>query len=157
MCMCVCVCACVCVCMCVCVHVHVHVPVDVSFFPVLHIPPPQSYIFPPPQLFYYINGHMLNTIMLRREMCHWKYGPQIRSVTCLACLHGDVFYFCCPTPHSYNLSQLEEWCVKRGLAESGVLAEISPVHQTCKLLQMNKTNDVMEITSICPSLNPKQV
>ena len=59
-------------------------------------------------------------------------------------------------PHSYNLSQLEEWCRKRGLAENSVLAEISPVYQTCKLLQMNKT-DVTEITSICSSLNPLQV
>ena len=33
----------------------------------------------------------------------------------------------------------EEWCRIRGLEESGVLAEISPVYQTCKLLQMNKT------------------
>ena len=47
--------------------------------------------------------------------------------------------------------------MKRGLAVSGVLAEFSPVHQTCKLLQMNKTNDVMEITSISPSLTPRQV
>ena len=37
-----------------------------------------------------------------------------------------------------------------------MLAEISPVYQTCKLLQMNKT-DVTEITSICSSLNPLQV
>ena len=38
--------------------------------------------------------------------------------------------------------------MKRGLAESGVLAEISPLYQTCKLLQMNKTNDVMEMKSM---------
>ena len=91
-------CACVCVCMCVCVCVMCLL------------------IFPPPQLFYYINGHMLNTIMLRREMCHRKYGRQIRSVTCLTCLHDDVFYICCPPPHSNNLMQLKEWCEQRELA-----------------------------------------
>ena len=37
-----------------------------------------------------------------------------------------------------------------------MLAEISPVYQTCKLLQMNKT-DIKEITSVCSSLNPLQV
>ena len=89
-------------------------------------------------------------------MCHWKYGPQIRSVTCLTCLHDDVFYLCCPPPHSNNLNQLEEWCRKRGLAESGVLGEISPVNQTCKLLQMNKT-DAKAVMSNCSSLNLKQV
>ena len=37
-----------------------------------------------------------------------------------------------------------------------MLAEISPVYQTCKLLQMNKT-DAKAVMRICPSLNPKQV
>ena len=37
-----------------------------------------------------------------------------------------------------------------------MLAEIAPVYQTCKLLQMKKT-DVKEITSVCTHLNPLQV
>ena len=86
------------------------------------------------QLFYYINGQMLNNILLRREMCHWARGIQI----------------------GFNLSQLEEWCRKKGLAEASVLAEIAPVYQTCKLLQMKKT-DVKEITSVCTHLNPLQI
>ena len=38
------------------------------------------YACPPPQLLYYINGNIMNTIMLRREMCNFEYSIQIELV-----------------------------------------------------------------------------
>ena len=32
------------------------------------------------QLFYWICAHSLNTLLLRKELCHWSKGMQIRSV-----------------------------------------------------------------------------
>lgn len=46
------------------------------------------------QVFTYINAVMVNNIMLRKDLCHWTTGIQIRR----------------------NLATVEEWSQKRGLA-----------------------------------------
>ena len=34
------------------------------------------------QLFYYIGANMMNNLLLRKDMCHWSRGMQIRLVYC---------------------------------------------------------------------------
>ena len=58
--------------------VHLHANAIHACVRVYACSPPHP--FPPPQLFYYINGHILNTIMLRREMCNFECSIQIELV-----------------------------------------------------------------------------
>ncbi|CAH1789350.1 unnamed protein product, partial [Owenia fusiformis] len=69
------------------------------------------------QLFYFICGGALNNLLLRKEMCHWSKGMQIR----------------------YNLSHLEEWLRDNKLQESGAMASLDPITQASHLLQARKT------------------
>jgi myosin-5 len=80
---------------------------------------------------------MLNNLLLRKDMCHWSRGMQIR----------------------FNLTQLEEWCRHNGLQDCGVTEAFEPIIQATQLLQVSKKSqsDVAGIFEMCTALNPLQV
>jgi myosin-5 len=89
------------------------------------------------QTFFMINAFLLNNLLLRRDMCHWSKGIQIR----------------------YNLSQLEDWVRGHELTDYDVLSQLQPSVEAAKLLQMKKStaSDAESICELCIHLNPLQV
>ncbi|CAI7991817.1 Unconventional myosin-Va, partial [Geodia barretti] len=89
------------------------------------------------QIFYTIHAFLLNNLLLRRDMCHWSKGIQIR----------------------YNLSQLEDWARANRLGGAEVLSQLLPSVEAAKLLQMKKSTakDAESICELCTHLNPLQV
>lgn len=81
------------------------------------------------QLFYFICAGALNNLLLRKDMCHWSKGMQIR----------------------YNLSHLEQWTRDMKLPELCNTDALSPIIQAAQLLQARKTDD--DIDSICEMCN----
>uniref|UniRef100_A0A4W5PVH3 Myosin VB n=1 Tax=Hucho hucho TaxID=62062 RepID=A0A4W5PVH3_9TELE len=68
------------------------------------------------QLFYSINAVTLNNLLLRKDVCSWSTGMQLR----------------------YNISQMEEWLRGKNLHQSGAVVNIEPVIQAAQLLQVKK-------------------
>ena len=65
------------------------------------------------QIFFFINATMVNNLMLRKDLCHWSSGMQIR----------------------HNLAELEEWSQNHSLGNlKGRLVEVT---QVCQLLQVS--------------------
>lgn len=88
------------------------------------------------QIFYYIGASALNNLLLRKEMCHWSRGMQIR----------------------FNLSHLEQWIHENHLDSSEAVATLQPIVQASQLLQARKEeDDVAHICDICSKLTPPQV
>jgi len=92
------------------------------------------------QLFYYICAIAMNQLLLRKDLCHWTKGIQIR----------------------YNVSQLEHWVRSQhiNVQESGLSAtdSLQPIIEAAQLLQANKSNDDVEILcSMCSRLTSAQV
>ncbi|XP_037069496.1 LOW QUALITY PROTEIN: unconventional myosin-Vb-like [Pollicipes pollicipes] len=90
------------------------------------------------QLFYSICAHSLNNLLLRKELCHWTKGMQIR----------------------YNLSHLEQWCRDNRLhdQETGVMDTLQPIIQASQLLQARKTEeDVSRVCDMCDKLTSPQI
>lgn len=89
------------------------------------------------QINYFICANMLNNMLLRKDMCHWSRGMQIR----------------------FNLTQLEEWCRTNQLNSDEILKPLDPIKEATQLLQVNKKSldDVDSILSVCATLNPLQV
>ncbi|XP_026332602.1 unconventional myosin-Va [Hyposmocoma kahamanoa] len=93
------------------------------------------------QLFYYICAYSLNQLLLRKDLCCWAKGLQIR----------------------YNISHLETW-IKENLAEYGqksveeILAVLKPITQAVQLLQARKSMaDVQSTVDMCADLTAMQV
>jgi myosin-5 len=89
------------------------------------------------QIFYTINAVMMNYLLLRKDLCNWVCGIQMR----------------------YNLNFLEEWIREHGLAPFGVLDALQPIVQASKLLQMKKQTiaDAETICNTCTELNLLQI
>ncbi|XP_069505574.1 unconventional myosin-Vb-like [Ambystoma mexicanum] len=89
------------------------------------------------QLFHVISGTTLNFMLLRKGSCCWKKGVQIR----------------------YNVSQLEEWLLVRGLRHNSIMDIIQPLIQAAQLLQVKKKteDDAEAICSMCTALFPQQI
>ncbi|XP_071515653.1 unconventional myosin-Va isoform X4 [Panulirus ornatus] len=88
------------------------------------------------QIFYFICAGSLNNLLLRKDMCHWSKGMQIR----------------------YNLSHLEQWTRDMRLHESGVTDTLAPIIQAAQLLQARKTDDdVHSICDMCDKLTVSQI
>ncbi|XP_076835832.1 unconventional myosin-Vb isoform X2 [Brachyhypopomus gauderio] len=89
------------------------------------------------QLFYCINAVTLNNLLLRKDICSWNTGMQLR----------------------YNVSQMEEWLRVRNLQQCGAVATIQPIIQAAQLLQVNKKTpqDVEAICSMCTVLTTQQI
>lgn len=123
------------------------------------------------QQFYIIGAVTLNNLLLRKDMCSWSKGMQIRYVRrrdgC-GCserkLQNDLF------PHNlyqlggvfvdrYNVSQLEEWLRDKGLMTCGAKETLEPLIQAAQLLQVKKKTDedAEAICSMCQALTTAQV
>ncbi|CAG0897085.1 unnamed protein product [Darwinula stevensoni] len=87
------------------------------------------------QLFYFICAVSLNNLLLRKNLCHWSKGLQIR----------------------YNLSSLEDWGRSRKM-NGEVLDSLKPVIQASQLLQAKKSDEnVAAICEMCNKLTPAQI
>ncbi|XP_043952709.1 unconventional myosin-Va isoform X4 [Gambusia affinis] len=89
------------------------------------------------QLFYIIGAVTLNNLLLRKDMCSWSKGMQIR----------------------YNVSQLEEWLRDKGLMNCGAKETLEPLIQAAQLLQVKKKTDedAEAICSMCHALTTAQI
>ncbi|XP_064645972.1 unconventional myosin-Va-like isoform X4 [Lineus longissimus] len=88
------------------------------------------------QLLYFICAGALNNLLLRKEMCHWSKGMQIR----------------------YNISHVEQWMRDNKLQEAGTLATLEPIIQASQLLQARKSeSDVESIAEMCSKLTVAQI
>ncbi|KAM5305478.1 unconventional myosin-Vb-like [Glossophaga mutica] len=89
------------------------------------------------QLFYMITAVTLNNLLLRKDVCSWSTGMQLR----------------------YNISQLEEWLRGRNLHQSGAVRTMEPLIQAAQLLQLKKKTpeDAEAICSLCTALSTQQI
>ncbi|XP_053159330.1 unconventional myosin-Vb isoform X2 [Hemicordylus capensis] len=89
------------------------------------------------QLFYMINAVALNNLLLRKDVCSWSTGMQVR----------------------FNISQLEEWLRGKNLHQSGAAQTMEPLIQAAQLLQLKKktSEDAEAICYLCTSLTTQQI
>ena len=88
------------------------------------------------QLFYFIGANTFNNLILRKEMCHWSKGIELR----------------------YNISHLEQWIRDSKLQDSGASETLEPVIQASQLLQARKSDsDIKSICDMCPRLTIAQI
>ncbi|XP_074488727.1 unconventional myosin-Va-like [Sebastes fasciatus] len=89
------------------------------------------------QQFYIICAVTLNHLLLRKDMCSWSKGLQIR----------------------YNVWQLEEWLAERELADCGAKDTLEPLIQAAQLLQIKKKteSDAEAICNMCSALTTEQI
>ncbi|XP_029289652.1 LOW QUALITY PROTEIN: unconventional myosin-Va-like [Cottoperca gobio] len=89
------------------------------------------------QQFYIICAVTLNNLLLRKEMCSWSKGLQIR----------------------YNVWQLEEWLAERELTDCGAKETLEPLVQAAQLLQIKKKTeeDAQAICTMCSALTTAQI
>ncbi|KAL4000069.1 hemoglobin subunit alpha [Sarotherodon galilaeus] len=89
------------------------------------------------QLTYLICASAFNSLLLRKDMCSWSRGLQIR----------------------YNVSVLEEWLRGRGLQAGGAVATLEPLIQAVQLLQVGKKTeaDAQGIVRTCSALSSQQI
>uniref|UniRef100_A0A8C9WI17 Methyl-CpG binding domain protein 3b n=1 Tax=Scleropages formosus TaxID=113540 RepID=A0A8C9WI17_SCLFO len=89
------------------------------------------------QLTYLLASTALNNLLLRKDMCCWSRGLQIR----------------------YNVSVLEEWLRSRGLQTADTLASLEPLIQAAQLLQVSKKSDAdaEALVQTCTVLSNQQI
>ncbi|GAA6219409.1 unconventional myosin-Va-like [Lates japonicus] len=89
------------------------------------------------QLTYLISASALNSLLLRKDMCCWSRGMQIR----------------------YNVSLLEEWLRSRGLQTGGAVATLEPLIQAVQLLQAGKKTEAeaQALVQTCTALSSQQI
>lgn len=87
------------------------------------------------QLFYLINAHMCNHLLLRKDLVRLTKGMQVR----------------------YNISKLEDWSREHNLEQA--CSSLVEAVQITQLLQCNKTKsqDIETIFQTCTKLKPLQV
>uniref|UniRef100_A0A6Q2Z0L4 Methyl-CpG binding domain protein 3b n=1 Tax=Esox lucius TaxID=8010 RepID=A0A6Q2Z0L4_ESOLU len=89
------------------------------------------------QLTHLLSASALNSLLLRKDMCSWSRGLQIR----------------------YNVSLLEEWLRSRELQAGGAVALLEPLIQATQLLQVGKKTeaDAQALVHSCNALSTQQV
>ncbi|CAH1990989.1 unnamed protein product [Acanthoscelides obtectus] len=88
------------------------------------------------QIYYFICASSLNNLLLRKELCNWSKGLQIR----------------------HNLSHLEMWIREKQLDETSIQSTLQPIIQAAHLLQARKTDeDVNTVCDMCSALTPLQI
>ncbi|XP_069042124.1 unconventional myosin-Vb [Lepisosteus oculatus] len=89
------------------------------------------------QLSHLLAATALNSLLLRRDVCSWSRGLQIR----------------------YNISQLEEWLRSRSLQTGGTMDSLEPLIQAAQLLQVSKKSeeDARAIVETCTALSSQQI
>ncbi|XP_031420586.1 unconventional myosin-Va isoform X2 [Clupea harengus] len=101
-----------------------------------HGTPPELLHLVVRQQFYFICAATLNNLLLRKDMCSWSKGLQIR----------------------YNVCQLEDWLQDNGLS-CGAREMLEPLIQAAQLLQIKKKSqeDAEAIASMCTALTAVQI
>ncbi|KAK1152599.1 unconventional myosin-Vb-like [Acipenser oxyrinchus oxyrinchus] len=89
------------------------------------------------QISHLLTATTLNNLLLRKDMCSWSKGLQIR----------------------YNVSQLEDWLRGRSLQLGGAVDSLEPLIQAAQLLQVSKRSesDARAIEETCTALSPPQI
>ncbi|XP_072450167.1 unconventional myosin-Vb-like [Chiloscyllium punctatum] len=89
------------------------------------------------QIYYIITAVTLNNFLLRKDVCSFSNGVQIRN----------------------NVTHLIEWLRGKNLLQSGALEILEPLIQATQLLQLNKTTDedAETICSMCTALSKAQI
>ncbi|XP_025829097.1 unconventional myosin-Va [Agrilus planipennis] len=88
------------------------------------------------QLYYFMCVSSLNNLLLRKELCNWSKGLQIR----------------------HNLSHLEMWTREKNLQEKDIQATLQPIIQAAQLLQARKNDeDVDSVCDMCSDLTTLQI
>ncbi|XP_056270474.1 unconventional myosin-Vb [Pseudoliparis swirei] len=89
------------------------------------------------QLTFLISNSAFNSLLLRKDMCCWSRGMQIR----------------------YNVSLLEEWLRSRGLQTGGAVATLEHLIQAVQLLQAGKKteSDARALVQTCTALSSQQI
>ncbi|XP_053713697.1 unconventional myosin-Vb [Synchiropus splendidus] len=89
------------------------------------------------QISYLISASALNSLLLRKDMCCWSRGMQIR----------------------YNVSQVEDWLRSRGVQAGGAVATLEPLIQAAQLLQADKKTpaDAEALAQTCTALTCQQI
>uniref|UniRef100_A0A8D8YUP2 Unconventional myosin-Va n=3 Tax=Cacopsylla melanoneura TaxID=428564 RepID=A0A8D8YUP2_9HEMI len=88
------------------------------------------------QLYYYICASSLNNLLLRKELCHWTRGMQMR----------------------YNLSHLEQFTRDNKMADGEINEQLSPLIQASQLLQARKSEeDVNTVYEMCNKMSTNQI
>ncbi|XP_058870055.1 unconventional myosin-Vb [Acipenser ruthenus] len=89
------------------------------------------------QISHLLTATTLNNLLLRKDMCSWSKGLQIR----------------------YNVSQLEDWLRGRSLKLGGAVDSLEPLIQAAQLLQVSKRSesDARAIEETCTALSPPQI
>jgi myosin-5 len=88
------------------------------------------------QLFFFIGATTFNNLLLRKEMCNWSKGIELR----------------------FNISLLEQFIRDSRLQDSGACETLDPIIQTCQLLQSRKTDaDIKSICEMCSKLTIAQI
>ncbi|XP_023699451.2 unconventional myosin-Vb isoform X1 [Paramormyrops kingsleyae] len=89
------------------------------------------------QLLHLLAATAFNNLLLRKDMCCWSRGMQIR----------------------YNVSLLEEWLRSRGLQTGGAMASLEPLIQAVQLLQVSKRSDAdaQALVQTCTALSSQQI
>ncbi|KAF7668363.1 hypothetical protein LDENG_00016100 [Lucifuga dentata] len=89
------------------------------------------------QLTYLISACAFNSLLLRKDMCSWSRGMQIR----------------------YNVSLLEEWLRSHDLQAGGAVAPLEPLIQAVQLLQVGKKTEAeaQALVQTCSALSSQQI
>ncbi|XP_048832593.1 unconventional myosin-Vb isoform X2 [Brienomyrus brachyistius] len=89
------------------------------------------------QLLHLLAATAFNNLLLRKDMCCWSRGMQIR----------------------YNVSLLEEWLRSKGLQTGGAMASLEPLIQAVQLLQVSKRSDAdaQALVQTCTALSSQQI
>ncbi|KAJ8419085.1 hypothetical protein AAFF_G00005840 [Aldrovandia affinis] len=89
------------------------------------------------QLTHLLSATALNSLLLRKDVCSWSRGLQIR----------------------YNVSLLDEWLRSRGLQAGGAIATLEPLIQATQLLQVSKKSeaDAQALVHTCTALSSQQI
>jgi len=90
------------------------------------------------QIFYFVCANCLNNLLLRKDMCHWSRGMQIR----------------------YNIAQIEQWARDQKIEDidTKVIDTLLPIIQATQLLQARKSEeDVSGICDMCDKLRVSQI
>ncbi|KAG7488039.1 hypothetical protein MATL_G00029750 [Megalops atlanticus] len=89
------------------------------------------------QITHLLASTALNSLLLRKDICSWNRGLQIR----------------------YNVSLLEEWLRSRGLQSGDAVASLEPLIQAAQLLQVSKKSDAdaKALVQTCTALSNQQI
>ena len=88
------------------------------------------------KLFYFIVAKTFNSLIIRKEMCHWSKGVELKE----------------------KVNYLEKWLNENNLQNSGAHETLKPIIEVSELLQARKSNsDIKSLCEICNNLTIPQI